>query len=406
MAGAPAAEKPAKGRLADNIVHFARALRKAGVPVGTSQVRDAVRAAAVAGFSRRDDFYHLLRATLITRAEHLDVFHQVFTMFWRDPEYLEKMIRLLSPMIRGETEEKKKKAAERRASEALGDAPKASADAPVRTEVEIDAQLSWSETETLRAMDFEQMSATELARAARAIEAMRLPVRPVRTRRARRSPVGTRPDFRATMRGSLRRAGEIERVVTIVPRERPPDLVALCDISGSMSTYSRMMMHFLHALTWARVRDWRHVHAFTFGTQLTNITRALHLKDPDRALAAVGHDATDWEGGTRIGVAIETFNRQWSRRVLGQGAVVLLITDGLERGDADLLSAQMERLHLSCRQLIWLNPLLRYAGFAPLAGGIRAMMPHVDRFHACHSLDSLADLTRALTEGRQDMRAA
>ena len=394
------------GRLTDNIVHFARALRKAGVPVGTAQVRDAVRAAALAGFSRRQDFYHLLRATLISRAEHLDIFHQVFALFWRDPQLLETMIEMLSPMIRREDEERQKQAAERRASDALGAVPKAREETPVRTELELDAQLSWSEAETLRTMDFEQMSSAELAAAARAIEAMDLPVRPVRTRRTRRAAHGRRPDFRATMRGSLRRAAEIETIVTTVPRDRPPDLVALCDISGSMSAYARMMMHFLHALTWARVRDWRHVHAFTFGTRLTNISRALGEKDPDRALDAVGRQASDWEGGTRIGAALETFNRRWSRRVLGQGAVVLLITDGLERGELDRLDRQMERLRLSCRQLVWLNPLLRFEGFAPRAGGIRTMLPHVDSFHACHSLDSLADLTRALSTGRRMVRAA
>ena len=396
----------APGRLAENIVHFARALRRAGVPVGTAQVRDAVRAAALAGFSRREDFYHLLRATLIVRPEHLDVFHQLFSLFWRDPQLLETMIQMLSPMLRREEGERGRQAAERRAAEALGATPQGRAQAPARTELALDARLSWSRTHRLRTMDFEQMSNAELAEAARAIAAMELPVEPVRTRRARRAAHGRRADLRATMRGALRKAGEIDTIVTTVPRDRPPDLVALCDISGSMSGYARMMMHFLHALTWARMRHWRHVHAFTFGTRLTNISRALGLKDPDRALAAAGRQAADWEGGTRIGTAIEAFNRNWSRRVLGQGAVVLLITDGLERDDLTLLDRQMERLRLSCRQLVWLNPLLRFDAFAPRAGGIRTMLPHVDSFHACHSLDSLADLALALRADHRRKRAA
>jgi hypothetical protein len=194
----------------------------------------------------------------------------------------------------------------------------------------------------------------------------------------------------------LRRGGEIERIEMRKRRTRPPDLVALCDISGSMSVYSRMLMHFLHGVTWAPERGWGRVSAFTFGTRLTNVTRALAQKDPDAALAAAGRDAQDWEGGTRIGEALRRFNVDWSRRVLGQGAVVLLITDGLERGDTGVLEREIERLRLSCRQLIWLNPLLRWEGFAPKAAGIRAILPHVDSFHACHSLDSLADLSAAL----------
>jgi uncharacterized protein with von Willebrand factor type A (vWA) domain len=225
---------------------------------------------------------------------------------------------------------------------------------------------------------------------------LNLPVKPVPTRRSLASPHGRRPDLRATLRRSLRRGGEIEKVLMRSRRDRAPDLVALCDISGSMSVYSRMLMHFLHAVTWAPERGWGKVSVFTFGTRLTNVTRALSQKDPDMALAAAGRDAQDWEGGTRIGEALRRFNVDWSRRVLGQGAVVLLITDGLERGDTSLLETEVERLRLSCRQIIWLNPLLRWDGFEPKAAGIRAILPHVSSFHACHSLASLDDLSAAL----------
>jgi hypothetical protein len=167
-----------------------------------------------------------------------------------------------------------------------------------------------------------------------------------------------------------------------------------------MSTYARMMMHFLHALTWTSNSGWSRVHAFTFGTRLTNITRALAHKDVDRALDALGRDVADWEGGTRIGEALGRFNRDWSRRVLGQGATVLLITDGLERGDLAQLNREAERLSLSCRRLIWLNPLLRWSEFEAKAGGIRTLLPHADTFHACHSLDSMADLAKALGNGK------
>ena len=388
----------AKGRLVENVVHFTRALRQAGVKVGTSQVGTAIEAVQAAGFSRRSDFYYTLRATLITRPEHLEVFHQVFSMFWRDPEYLERMIRMLSPLLQSAKQVSKPgQAAQRRAVEALTDQPELRRDVPEREALEVDARFSWSQNEVLRAMDFEQMSTAETAEAARAIRRLDLPVEPVRTRRHMASVRGRNPDVRAMLSRALRRGGEIDRLVLRTQRFRPPDLVAICDISGSMSAYSRMMMHFLHALVWAPNSSWGNVSGFTFGTQLTNITRALHLRDVDLALDAVGREAPDWQGGTRIGDALCRFNRDWSRRVLGRGAVVLLITDGLERGDVSVLRAEAERLSLSCRNLIWLNPLLRWDGFAPKAAGIRAILPSVSSFHACHSLDSLADLSKSLS---------
>ncbi|MBZ0129808.1 MAG: VWA domain-containing protein [Rhodobacteraceae bacterium] len=393
------------GRLVDNIVHFARALRKAGLKVGTSQVESAVSAVAAAGFSRREDYYFALRATLVTRPEHLEVFHQVFGMFWRDPEFLERMVRSMLPLMQTMAQaEQPPEAAYKRASEALLEPEQTRADPPEREELEIDAQLSWSASEVLRARDFEQMSAAEQADATALIRTLRLPVEPLLTRRFQAARDGRRPDARAMLRRSLRRGGEIDRLSLKKPRHRAPDLVAICDISGSMSAYGRMMMHFLHALTWAPESGWGRVHGFTFGTRLTNISRALALKDPDLALEALGRDAPDWQGGTRIGEALRVFNRDWSRRVLGQGAVVLLITDGLERGDLTCLQAEAARLARSCRRLIWLNPLLRFDGFAPEAAGIKVLLPLVDSFHACHSLDSLADLGRAFATGGDKRR--
>lgn len=386
------------GRLAQNIVHFARALRRAGVNVGTAQVHVAVEAVERAGFTKRQDFYHTLRACLITRPEHLQTFHQVFTFFWRDPEYLERMMKMMLPLVQamGGEDEAKPEPAERRAAEALSEAQGRPAQAPEREEIELDATFSWSQHEQLRQMDFEQMSAAEIVQAARTIRTLRLPIDPLMTRRFVASAAGRVPDTRQMLRRAMRRGGEMHAIPFKKPRMRPPNLVVLCDISGSMSVYSRMMMHFLHALVWAPNSGWGDVHGFTFGTQLTNVTRALHLKDVDLALEAVGQDAPDWQGGTRIGDALARFNRDWSRRVLGQGAAVLLITDGLERGDTTLLAREAERLALSCRKLIWLNPLLRWDGFAPKAGGIRAILPHVGSFHACHSLDAMSDLARAL----------
>lgn len=205
-------------------------------------------------------------------------------------------------------------------------------------------------------------------------------------------------DTRRTLRSALRQGGEVMRLSRRSPGERWPNLIVLCDISGSMSQYSRLVLHFVHAVANRKGQGWAKVHAFTFGTRLTNITRHLRNRDVDAALRAAGAEAQDWSGGTRIGTCLRAFNRDWSRRVLGQGAVVLLITDGLDRDETDSLSAEMHRLHLSCRRLIWLNPLLRWEGFAPRASGIRAMLPHVDSFRASHSIASLQALGAAISD--------
>jgi hypothetical protein len=207
-------------------------------------------------------------------------------------------------------------------------------------------------------------------------------------------------DWRRTIQASMRRGGEVHELALKQRRTRWPNLVVLCDISGSMSQYSRMVLHFLHAVANEKGAGWAKVHGFTFGTRLTNITRHLRRRDVDQALALAGSEAQDWEGGTRIGDCLHLFNRDWSRRVLGQGAVVLLITDGLDRGDAAALSKEMERLHLSSRRLIWINPLLRWDGFAPKAQGIKAMLPHVDAFRAGHSIASLEALAEAISDAQ------
>ena len=389
------------GRLVDNIVHFARALRKAGVKVGSGQVETAIRAIEMAGFTHRNDFYHILRATLITRADHLEVYHQVFSMFWRDPEFLESLMHMLSPLLEDDAPPPDPSAAQRRAEDALGDPPRKREQKP-QEEVIQQALLTWSDTEVIKRKDFEQMSAAELAEAEQAVRKMDLSVKPLRTRRNKPSRYGARADARATLRAARKRGGEIQEIARKSPRVRPPDLVAICDISGSMSVYSRMVLQFLHAVAHMPNREFGHVHAFTFGTRLTNVTRALRMNDPDIALGMIGHEANDWEGGTRIGVALEQFNKDWSRRVLGSGAIVLLITDGLERGDLELLDREAARLSRSARKVIWLNPLLRWDGFAPRARGITTLLEHIDSMHGCHSLESFQMLSETL--GQSDLR--
>jgi uncharacterized protein with von Willebrand factor type A (vWA) domain len=397
-------ELPDNPRLAGNITHFARALRRAGLPIGPGRVIDAIRAVEVAGFTEKRDFYWTLHACFVNRPEHARIYAQLFRLYWRDPRYLEHMMAAMLPAIRGVQEERPAQAAEKRAAEALLDGaeapPKDEDDDPKEEEtvIEIDASLTMSASERLKTLDFELMSLAEVAEAKRMLSRLSLPIKPLPSRRSAPSFGSGRVDAARSLRAALRRGGEMDVLALKKSKPRWPNLVVLCDISGSMSQYSRIILHFLHAVANERGAGWAQVHAFTFGTQLTNITRHLRTRDVDAALKAAGAEAQDWEGGTRIGQSIETFNRDWSRRVLGQGAVVLLITDGLDRDDPDALARQMQRLHLSARRVIWLNPLLRWDGFAPKAAGIRAMLPHVDSFRAGHSIESLEALATAISK--------
>ncbi len=394
---------PDDPKLAGNITHFARALRRAGLPIGPGRVIDAIRAVQAAGFSNKPDFYWTLHACFVNKPEHRRIFAQLFRLYWRDPRYMEHMMAAMLPAIRGVQEERVAQAAEKRAAEALLDG----AEAPPRDEeeqgsdeetlLEIDASLTMSTQERLRTLDFEQMSLAEMNEAKRMLARLTLPVKPLPSRRTQAAHLG-RVDAQRTLRAALRRGGEMHELALKTQRPRYPNLVVLCDISGSMSQYSRIILHFLHAVSNARGAGWAKVHAFTFGTRLTNITRHLATRDVDAALAAAGAEAQDWEGGTRIGACLETFNRDWSRRVMGQGAVVLLITDGLDRDDPAELARQTQRLGLTARRLIWLNPLLRWDGFAPKAAGIMAMLPHVDSFRAGHSIASLEALAEVISK--------
>jgi len=375
------------GKLPSQVLRFARTLRAAGLPIGPGRVLDALGAAAEVGLARREDFYWALHAVLVSRAEHHALFDEAFRLFFRE-EALPAGLELLLP--RSQLPPPERREVTRRLAEALGAAGPPQGEAARR--VEMDAALAWSGRELLRTRDFEQMSAEEIREAEAAIARLRLPVEEVPTRRLRADPRGDRVDLRATLRASLRAGPDAIPLRWRRAATRPPAVVALCDVSGSMARYARMLLRFLHALASSRER----VHVFTFGTRLTNVTRLLRRRDADQALAAVGRAVRDWEGGTRIGECLREFNLRWSRRLLSQGAVALLLTDGLDRGEGVDLSAETERLRLSCRRLVWLNPLLRYQSFEPLAAGIRAMLPHVDEFRPVHDLDSLARLAEAM----------
>ena len=379
------------GRIADNIVYFARTLRKAGMRVGPASVKDAIEAVLASGIGRRDDFYWTLHAVLVSRHEDHATFDEAFRLFWKSRELIEKMLAMFSP-VAPDNRERRKRTAESRVADALFEGHRKQQPLQEVPEVEMDARFTVSGNELLRGKDFAQMTAAEMAAAKRAIAELRLPFDTVRTRRFRADPSGRRVDPRAMMRLASRTGGELILPKFRSPREVHPPLVVLADISGSMSQYTRIILHFLHALTEKR----RRVHTFVFGTRLTNLTRQMRHRDPDDALAECSAMVKDWSGGTRIGDTLAEFNRLWSRRVLGQGAVVLLITDGLERDDISGLSQETERLRKSCRRLIWLNPLLRFDGFEARARGVKAMLPHVDEFRAVHNLDALADLCASL----------
>ena len=382
---------PTSGRLAENVMHFARVLRAAGLPIGPASVLDAIAALTVAGVERREDWYATMACIFVKRREHRPLFDQAFYIFWRDPALLEKMMGLLLPQAHGQSPPPDD--VSKRLSEALlpQSDDRLRRDQPPE-QVEVETTLTFSTLERLQRLDFESMSREEWRETPALIARMRLPIRDVATRRFRPDPRGARLDLADTLRKSMRWGGDV-----LVPQYRSrvwrqPPLVVLCDISGSMHRYTRMFLYFLHAI--ARERD--RLHVLLFGTRLTNISRQLQHRDVDYAVNQVASSVKDWAGGTRIGPCLHEFNQRWSRRLLGQNAVVLLISDGLDRDNAAELGQQMERLHKSCRELIWLNPLLRFEGFEAKPAGIRAMLPHVDRFLPVHNLESLRDLAAAL----------
>lgn len=373
-------------QFADNIVGFARALRSAGMPVGPGAVIDAMSALQVIDIGHRADVFATLEAIFVKRHEHALIFKQAFNLFFRASEEWKHM---LDSVPLPEQARKTPQAGARRVQEAMSQ--------PRMTETpqhqEQDLRLSVSDKEILQKKDFAQMSAAEITEALRAIERMHLPQAELLTRRHRPDSRGLRLDLRRTLRASLRTGGDIIDIHRLGRIEKPAPIVALLDISGSMNEYTRLFLHFLHAIGDARKR----VSVFLFGTRLTNVTRALRQRDPDEALASCSASVEDWAGGTRISASLHNFNKLWARRVLSQGAIVLLISDGLEREADSRLAFEMDRLHRSCRRLIWLNPLLRFGGFEAKAQGIKMMLPHVDEFRPVHNLSSIQELITTLS---------
>ena len=380
-----------QGSLAENIMLFARLLRATGMPVGTGSVLNAIRAVSLIGIESQQDLHTVLLCQFVSRREQMPVFDQTFALFWRNPKLMEKLMGAMLPTLQSDQDQQP---LIRRLGEALSSGNTQSS-IQDEEQVELQANLSASESEILQSRDFEQMSESELQVAKKMLKHLKLPVKPIQTRRHQASVSRAHIDMRRTMQNSLRNSEliplQFKRQIT-----RPPAIIVLCDISGSMAQYSRMFLHFMHAMT----NNGDRVHSFLFGTRLTNISRYLRNKDVDLALEETAKAVEDWSGGTRIGFCLKQFNQHWSRRMLGQGAVVILLTDGLDRGDGPELGKQMERLSKSCRQLVWLNPLLRYKKFEPRAEGVRIMLPYVDVFRSAHNINSLAELPALLNPSK------
>lgn len=379
--------------IAENVVHFARVLRRAGMNVGPDRVLAALTAVEAVGLDRREDVHAALSAVMLERHEQQAIFDSAFEAFWRDPKLLEQLMYLLLPKVTGRGE-KHVPRRNNRMAEALA-APKA-AEAPPpppqggHDEIRFDTTLTFSERERLQRADFETMTADEFTLAKQIAERLPPPVEPVRRRRRESSDRG-QADLRATLRRMARSPHTLLPAYTR-SRSEMPTLVVLLDISGSMDRYARLFLHYVHGLTRRHLR----VHSFTFGTRLTPITRCLRHRDPDVAIAQADATVPDWRGGTRIASCLDEFNRRWARRVLAGNAAVILVTDGLDRDDGGALSEAALQLRRLAHQIVWLNPLLRFDGFSPKAAGVRALLPHVDRFLPMHNLASLADLGRAL----------
>lgn len=386
------------GRLAENVMHFARVLRDAGLPIGTDRVITAFEALRMAGIASRGDLRAVLGACLLSRGEQRALFDQAFDVFWRDPDLLGRMMRTLLPQVKSRVAAPALSPNRRLAAALFGPSiPRSELQAD---RIEVDAALSCSDREQLRKADFETMTAEEWTAAQRMLERLPSLTALRETRRTMSAPRGLRLDLRAMLRNAARQGGEYAAAIWRQRRVRPEPVVVLVDISGSMSRYSRMFLHFVHALVAGRAAADHRVHVFVFGTRLTHITRQLAARDPDDALAAVVGAVDDWSGGTRIAQALHQFNLRWARRVLSNAPTVLLITDGLECGDIDLLKREAERLSRSCRRLVWLNPLLRYHGFEPKAAGVAALLPHVDSFLPMHNLESLDRLIASLAQSQ------
>jgi uncharacterized protein len=368
-------------RLLDNLLIFGRVLRRAGFHAHSGRLAELVEALGCVDLGARDDVYHVCRALLVHRQDQIAVFDTAFDLFWRQhhrpPGSLPRESRSAEPH-----------ASVIQIEDVLApdarDAPDAPEDAAPTPERRLKV---WSDGDALADKDFAAFTTDELAEARAALTHLVWQPGKRRTRRWVRGR-GVRVDLRRAIAESLRSGGDVVKLPRRARRLRPRPLVLLCDVSGSMERYSRLLLHFAHAVTQRHER----VETFLFSTRLTRVTRALRTAGPDEALAAVSGSVADWSGGTRIGAVMKEFHQRWSRRVLHGGPVALLISDGWDRGDPGELGRQIARLQRSCHRLIWLNPLIGTADYQPLTRGLQAALPFVDDFLPVRTLTNLMQL--------------
>lgn len=373
------------GHLAAHIVSFACALRRLGLLVGSQQIADAATAANIVGLGRKEDVRQAFCCTFVCRNEDREVFDLAFDAYWRAHSrgFAFPGLTAVPPAPRPKQLS--------RVLDALGRSAHAEHGQGSRMPAP-DATLTYSAEEALRKKDFAAFTPRELEEAVALLRRLRWKVGVMPVRRLRASPEGRRFHLQSTLRRNLGRGAEILEIGTRGPVERPRPIVVLCDISGSMERYSRVLLHFMHVVTCGFHR----VESFVFGTRLTRLTRFLRVRDVDEALDVSAKAVRDWGGGTRIGECLKEFNFRWLRRVLRSSGVVVLISDGIDRGDQRLLADEMARLRRSCHRLMWLNPLLGFEGYQPLTRGMRAALPHVTDFLPVHNLDALEGLGVAL----------
>jgi uncharacterized protein with von Willebrand factor type A (vWA) domain len=383
--------------LLPRLAAFARLLHDAGLEAGPGRLTDSARALDHVDLSSEMDFRAALRTSFVSRKEELPLFEAAFDIFWAPPDP-----RLAAGAIPGRSRPLPLEPERARAwMKILGlqqpQMPREDGEEGVPP-----SSSGYSAEELLRQKDFDHMSWQESEQVRRLLEQAPWKVADRKTRRLGSAPRGA-VDLRRTARRAIRSSGELVRLMHRQPKLRRRPLVLICDVSGSMERYSRLLLIFAHAI--ARRED---VETFVFSTRLTRITRLLRHRDIDRALDHIGRRVQDFSGGTRIGLALAEFNRRWARRVLGHGAVVIVISDGWDRGDVEVLEHELSRLRRSAHRLIWLNPLLGSEGYEPLTRGMAAALPHVDDFLSAHSVKALDDLGRLLSglERRRASRAS
>ncbi len=380
------------GKLSGNIAGFGRALRRAGVPIDSSRITLAIEAAQWVGISRKDDLQAALRTVFVSRQQDGEVFDQLFDALFRNPELAQQLLAQMLPKVRQATPDRRKARVQEAlaAVRARGQAP------PEESEIKLDAAMTSSTAQRLRHADFAELNASEYQLIERLVREVPFRLPPVTGRRTRAGSRGARPHWPAALAHARRSEGELLRIPRRERRPQALPLLVLVDISGSMERYARLLLAFLHNATRHTPRA-----AFAFGTDLTDLRPAFRQRDTDQMLDTANAAIADFAGGTRLGASLASLRVRHARTLVGRRTVVLLISDGLDTGEPAALDAELAWLKRHSRQLLWLNPLLRFEGYAPLATGAQVLQRHVDGMLAVHNLSRLEDLAEAMARVMQ-----